>query len=217
MSGADMMGHAGVLDDVSRETRDRLTAYADLLVRWNARINLVSRPDLAQLWPRHIADSLQLAALIPQGARVVDMGSGGGFPGLVIAMATDAHVTLIESDQRKAAFLREASRVAGVRTRVIAARIEAAEAGPADIVTARALAPLPQLLQWGVRFLDKEGFCLFLKGKNADEELNAANAANADWRMAVTRIPSRTDADGIILRLSDIRRVTDHNHASSGR
>ncbi|EFG85826.1 MULTISPECIES: 16S rRNA (guanine(527)-N(7))-methyltransferase RsmG [Novacetimonas] len=214
MSGADMMGHAGVLDDVSRETRDRLTAYADLLVRWNARINLVSRPDLAQLWPRHIADSLQLAALIPQGARVVDMGSGGGFPGLVIAMATDAHVTLIESDQRKAAFLREASRVAGVRTRVIAARIEAAEAGPADIVTARALAPLPQLLQWGVRFLDKEGFCLFLKGKNADEELNAANA---DWRMAVTRIPSRTDADGIILRLSDIRRVTDHNHASSGR
>ncbi|WP_264986139.1 RsmG family class I SAM-dependent methyltransferase, partial [Novacetimonas hansenii] len=103
---------------------------------------------------------------------------------------------------------------AGVRTRVIAARIEAAEAGPADIVTARALAPLPQLLQWGVRFLDKEGFCLFLKGKNADEELNAANA---DWRMAVTRIPSRTDADGIILRLSDIRRVTDHNHASSGR
>ncbi|MBL7237927.1 16S rRNA (guanine(527)-N(7))-methyltransferase RsmG [Novacetimonas hansenii] len=208
------MGHAGVLDDVSRETRDRLTAYADLLVRWNARINLVSRPDLAQLWPRHIADSLQLAALIPQGARVVDMGSGGGFPGLVIAMATDAHVTLIESDQRKAAFLREASRVAGVRTRVIAARIEAAEAGPADIVTARALAPLPQLLQWGVRFLDKEGFCLFLKGKNADEELNAANA---DWRMAVTRIPSRTDADGIILRLSDIRRVTDHNHASSGR
>ncbi|WP_081385160.1 16S rRNA (guanine(527)-N(7))-methyltransferase RsmG [Novacetimonas hansenii] len=214
MSGADMMGHAGVLDDVSRETRDRLTAYADLLVRWNARINLVSRPDLAQLWPRHIADSLQLAALIPQGARVVDMGSGGGFPGLVIAMATDAHVTLIESDQRKAAFLREASRVAGVRTRVIAARIEAAEAGPADIITARALAPLPQLLQWGVRFLDKEGFCLFLKGKNADEELNAANA---DWRMAVTRIPSRTDADGIILRLSDIRRVTDHNHASSGR
>lgn len=211
MSGADMMGHAGVLDDVSRETRDRLTAYADLLVRWNARINLVSRPDLAQLWPRHIADSLQLAALIPQGARVVDMGSGGGFPGLVIAMATDAHVTLIESDQRKAAFLREASRVAGVRTRVIAARIEAAEAGPADIVTARALAPLPQLLQWGVRFLDKEGFCLFLKGKNADEELNAANA---DWRMAVTRIPSRTDADGIILRLSDIRRVTDHNHAA---
>ena len=209
--GDDMTTHAGVLDDVSRETRDRLTAYADLLVRWNARINLVSRPDLAQLWPRHIADSLQLATLIPSGARVVDMGSGGGFPGLVIAMATDAHVTLIESDQRKAAFLREASRVAGVRTRVIAARIEAAEAGPADIVTARALAPLPQLLQWGARFLDKEGFCLFLKGKNADEELNAADA---DWRMAVTRIPSRTDADGIILRLSDIRRVTDHNHAS---
>ncbi|PYD60213.1 16S rRNA (guanine(527)-N(7))-methyltransferase RsmG [Novacetimonas maltaceti] len=200
-----------ILGHVSRETGERLTAYADLLVRWNARINLVSRPDLAQLWPRHIADSLQLATLIPAGARVVDMGSGGGFPGLVIAMATDAHVTLIESDQRKAAFLREASRVAGVRTRVIASRIEAADAGPVDVVSARALAPLPQLLQWGVRFLDKEGFCLFLKGKNADEELNAAHA---DWRMAVTRIPSRTDADGVILRLSDIRRVTDHNHAA---
>jgi 16S rRNA (guanine527-N7)-methyltransferase len=207
----DMTTQEAILGHVSRETGERLTAYADLLVRWNARINLVSRPDLAQLWPRHIADSLQLATLIPAGARVVDMGSGGGFPGLVIAMATDAHVTLIESDQRKAAFLREASRVAGVRTRVIAARIEAADAGPADVVSARALAPLPQLLQWGVRFLDKEGSCLFLKGKNADEELNAAHA---DWRMAVTRIPSRTDADGVILRLSDIRRVTDHNHAA---
>lgn len=200
-----------ILTGVSRETRDRLEAYADLLTRWNARINLVSPRDLVHLWSRHIADSLQLAARIPSGARLVDMGSGGGFPGLVIAMATDAQVTLIESDQRKAAFLREASRVAGVRTRVIATRIEAADVAPVDVVTARALAPLPQLLQWGARFLNSEGFCLFLKGKNADEELKAANA---DWRMAVTRIPSRTDADGVILELSDIRRVTDHNPAS---
>ncbi|WP_239020279.1 16S rRNA (guanine(527)-N(7))-methyltransferase RsmG [Novacetimonas pomaceti] len=200
-----------ILTGVSRETRDRLVSYADLLTRWNARINLVSPRDLVHLWSRHIADSLQLASRIPSGARLVDMGSGGGFPGLVIAMATDAQVTLIESDQRKAAFLREASRVAGVRTHVIATRIEAADVAPVDVVTARALAPLPQLLQWGVRFLNSEGICLFLKGKNADEELKAANA---DWRMAVTRIPSRTDADGVILELSDIRRVTDHNPAS---
>ena len=195
--------------DVSRETRERLERYADILLRWNQKINLVSAHDLPHLWSRHIADSLQLATLIPPGSDLVDMGSGGGFPGLVIACAADAHVTLIESDQRKAAFLREAARVAGVQVTVCAQRLEAADVQPARVVTARALAPLPLLLEWGTRFLQPDGFCLFLKGRNAEEELTAARAT---WHMATTRIPSRTNADGVILELSDIRRVRDHNN-----
>ncbi|WP_241503247.1 16S rRNA (guanine(527)-N(7))-methyltransferase RsmG [Komagataeibacter melaceti] len=198
------------LADVSRETRDRLERYAGILQRWNQRINLVSPHDLPHLWSRHIADSLQLADQIPAGGvTLVDMGSGGGFPGLVIACATDAHVTLIESDQRKAAFLREAARVAGARVTVCAQRLEVARVPPAQVVTARALAPLSRLLEWGTRFLQPDGFCLFLKGRNAEEELTTARA---DWHMATTRIPSRTNTDGVILKLSDIRRVKDHNN-----
>ncbi|ARW17460.1 16S rRNA (guanine(527)-N(7))-methyltransferase RsmG [Komagataeibacter europaeus] len=198
------------MPDVSRETHDRLERYADILLRWNQRINLVSPHDLPHLWSRHIADSLQLARLIPSGpTSLVDMGSGGGFPGLVIACATDARVTLIESDQRKAAFLREAARVAGVQVRVCAQRLEVADVPPAQVVTARALAPLSRLLEWGTRFLQPDGFCLFLKGRNAEDELTTASA---DWHMATTRIPSRTNADGVILELSDIRRVRDHNN-----
>lgn len=198
------------MPDVSRETHDRLERYADILLRWNQRINLVSPHDLPHLWSRHIADSLQLARLIPSGpTSLVDMGSGGGFPGLVIACATDARVTLIESDQRKAAFLREAARVAGVQVRVCAQRLEVADVSPAQVVTARALAPLSRLLEWGTRFLQPDGFCLFLKGRNAEDELTTASA---DWHMATTRIPSRTNTDGVILELSDIRRVRDHNN-----
>ncbi|AQU87662.1 16S rRNA (guanine(527)-N(7))-methyltransferase RsmG [Komagataeibacter nataicola] len=199
-----------VLADVSRETRERLERYADLLLRWNARINLVSPHDLPHLWSRHIGDSLQLASLIPPGGvDLVDMGSGGGFPGLVIACATDAQVTLVESDQRKAAFLREAARVAGVKVRVCAQRLEVADVPPAQVVTARALAPLSRLLEWGARFLRPDGVCLFLKGRNAEEELTMARAG---WHMTTTRIPSRTNTDGVILELSDIRRVRDHNN-----
>ena len=199
-----------VMPDVSRETRDRLDRYADILLRWNQRINLVSPHDLPHLWSRHIADSLQLAQMIPPGpVSLVDMGSGGGFPGLVIACATDAQVTLIESDQRKAAFLREAARVAGVKVRICAQRLETADVPPAQVVTARALAPLSRLLEWGTRFLRPDGFCLFLKGRNAEDELTTASA---DWHMATTRIPSRTNTDGVILELSDIRRVRDHNN-----
>jgi len=199
-----------VMPDVSRETRDRLDRYADILLRWNQRINLVSPHDLPHLWSRHIADSLQLAQMIPSGPiSLVDMGSGGGFPGLVIACATGARVTLIESDQRKAAFLREAARTAGVQVRVCAQRLEVADVLPAQVVTARALAPLPRLLEWGTRFLRPDGFCLFLKGRNAEEELMTASSG---WHMATTRIPSRTNTDGVILKLSDIRRVTDHNN-----
>lgn len=111
---------------VSRETHERLERFADLLVQWNAKINLVSPRDIAQLWPRHIEDSLQLAELIPEGATITDLGSGGGFPGIILAIATGNPVTLIESDQRKCAFLREAGRICEAKVTVIAKRIEAA-------------------------------------------------------------------------------------------
>lgn len=190
----------------------RLECFAEILTRWNGRINLVSPRDLPHLWDRHIADSLQLASLIPPGARLADLGSGGGFPGLIIAIATDADVTLIESDQRKAAFLREAARAAGARVTVLARRIEEVDIPPVQVVTARALAALPQLLEWSSRLLAPDGFCLFLKGRNVDDELTSAAA---DWHMAVSRLPSRTNADGTILKLGEITRAR-HSERATG-
>ncbi|MBM9401269.1 16S rRNA (guanine(527)-N(7))-methyltransferase RsmG [Gluconacetobacter azotocaptans] len=197
----------------SPELRRRLDLFAEILTRWNGRINLVSPRDLPHLWDRHIADSLQLASLIPPGVRLADMGSGGGFPGLIVAMATDADVTLIESDVRKAAFLREAARLVGVRATIVAQRIERADIAPVQVVTARALAALPQLLDWATRFLSPDGFCLFLKGRNVEDELTSAAA---DWHMAISRLPSRTNADGTILRLGDIRRVRHSEERAAG-
>lgn len=197
--------------NVSRETMVRLEVFASLLERWNQRINLVSPKDLAQLWPRHIEDSLQLADDMPQGVPFVDLGSGGGFPGLILAIATGNPVTLVESDQRKASFLREAARSTGADATVVAKRIEEAEIAPVGIVTARALAPLPLLLDWATRFLRPDGLCLFLKGRNAEDELTAAGA---EWHMTISRRPSRSSSDGVILRLSEIRRVKEPDRAT---
>ena len=191
-------------ENVSRETLERLTVFADLLTRWNARINLVSARDLDQLWTRHIADSLQLMPDLPTGATFVDLGSGGGFPGLVLSIATGNPVTLVESDQRKASFLREATRATTAPATVHAGRIEDARLLPTGIVTARALAPLPQLLTWASRFLEEDGICLFLKGRGVGAELTAALA---EWHMTVSQRASRTDPDGVILSLSGIRRA----------
>ena len=199
-----------VADDVSRETSDRLAIFAALLERWNPRINLVAAGDLDQLWTRHIADSLQLAPDLAPGASFVDLGSGGGFPGLVLAIVTGNPVTLIESDLRKASFLREAARATGANATILACRIEDAELAPVRFVTARALAALPQLLDWASRFLTPDGTCLFLKGRRADAELTAALA---EWHMTVFRRPSRTDPDGIVLRLSDITRARKPDRA----
>lgn len=188
---------------VSRETLERLTCFVDLLVRWTAKINLISPGDVPHLWERHILDSLQLVPLIEHGTRVTDLGSGGGFPGLIIAIAADAEVTLVESDRRKAAFLREASRATGCRTTVVNQRIEAANVSPAPVVTARALANLSQLLSWTEKLVTDDGYALFLKGQQAADELTNAER---DWHMTVTHIPSRTPG-GTILKISDIRRV----------
>lgn len=191
---------------VSRETSDRLDAYAALILRWTAKINLVSRRDAtgAGIRARHIADSLQLLPLIPEGVdRAVDLGSGGGLPGLVLAIARpDIRFTLIESDRRKAAFLQAASAELGVDAVVCATRIEQAKVAPASLVTARALAPLPDLLAYAAPLLAPGGTCLFLKGRSVEDELTAAAS---DWHMKVERFPSRTDEEAAILRIGLLR------------
>lgn len=193
-------------EDVSRETTERLTVFTTLLERWNSKINLVAAGDIGQLWQRHVADSLQLAPDLAIGSGFIDLGSGGGFPGLVLAIATGNPVTLIEADVRKASFLREAARATGTEAIVLARRIDQVELSPVRFVTARALAPLPQLLGWATRFLTPDGTCLFLKGRRVEPELTAALT---EWHMNVSRRPSRTDPDGVVLRLSDITRARE--------
>ncbi len=198
------MKHAcgAALDDYPAATRARLERFVEVLIQWNGRINLVSSRDLSQLWPRHIADSLQLAPFLADDAGVIDLGSGAGFPGLVLAICTANPVTLIESDTRKASFLREAARRTETRVTVVNSRIESAGVPPASIITARALAALPRLLEWAVPLLKPNGRCLFLKGRKVEDELTDARAK---WQMTVTRTPSWTDPEGVILTLSQIR------------
>jgi len=189
---------------VSRETLARLETYAALLLKWNRTINLISPRDEARLWPRHIDDCLNLLPLLPPDfAFAVDLGSGAGFPGLVLSIATGRPFHLVEADQRKAAFLREAARATGAPSVVHQGRIEDFGIRNAPLVTARALAPLPRLLPMVARLLTADGTCLLLKGAKAVEELEAAGR---DWTMSVVRTPSRTSAEGVVLRLTEIRR-----------
>lgn len=186
-------------------TLARLRSFAALVRKWNSKVNLVARADLECLWPRHIDDSAQLAPLFPPGSgRFVDLGSGAGFPGLVLAIVTNAHVDLIESDQRKAAFLREAARLTDAPATVHPLRAELARVQPANVLTARALAPLPRLLELAERFLTKDGVCLFPKGGTVDAELTAAAQG---WHMRVERFASKTAPGATILRLSEIHRA----------
>jgi 16S rRNA (guanine527-N7)-methyltransferase len=181
----------------------KLREFATLLLRWNATLNLIAARDVDTLWDRHIADSLQLAPLMPKDIhRAIDLGTGGGFPGLVLAIATGVPFDLIESDQRKASFLRTAILETGAPATVHCCRIEDAPVPPAPLVTARALAPLPRLLPLAARLLTDDGTCLFLKGAKAEDELTAVAT---DWSMAVDRVPSQTGQDGVVLRITALR------------
>jgi 16S rRNA (guanine527-N7)-methyltransferase len=192
---------------VSRETLAALERFATLLLRWNPRINLIARKDEADLWPRHIIDSLQLAPLMqPLPAHAIDLGSGAGFPGLVLALATGVPFDLVEADQRKAAFLREAARITHAPVKIWPERIEAAKLEPAPLVTARALAPLPRLLDLAIPLLSPGGVCLFPRGKTVDAELTATAT---QWHMQVEAFPSRIGPGAKILRISNPARVTD--------
>jgi len=198
------------LANVSRETAERLDIYASLLEKWNPRINLVAKPTLKYLWSRHILDSLQLFNLAAESATSwADLGSGGGFPGLVVAIQAaerwpQLRLTLVESDQRKAVFLQTVMRETGIEASVVAERIEAVAPLNADVISARALAPLPVLLSYAERHLASGGTALFPKGAGWRQEVKHALE---HWRFRCEDIASQTSSDGAILRLGEIERV----------
>lgn len=188
----------------------RLEKYAAMLAQWTRKINLVAPSTLPFLWERHFLDSAQLLDFAPVLAkRWVDLGSGGGFPGMVIAILAadrrpDLQMILVESDQRKSAFLRSVSRETGVPVQVIAARAEDLPPQAADIVSARALAPLPRLLQLAYPHLSPSGLALFPKGETVEAELGEALA---NWSFTVHKEPSLSHDKGIVLCIGDIVRV----------
>ena len=198
------------LTPVSRETLARLDVFAETLLTWNARTNLIAPSTVPHLWTRHIADSLQLLDLAPDARVWVDLGSGAGFPGLVIACALadspGAKVHLVESNAKKAAFLREAARLTQAPAVVHAERIERfveVFTGPADVVTARALASLKLLLDQSVSLLKTGALGLFPKGQDVGAELTEATRY---WNVKVNLAPSRTDSKGRVVVVQALKR-----------
>ncbi|SLN56256.1 Ribosomal RNA small subunit methyltransferase G [Roseivivax jejudonensis] len=202
-------GMAGVLPDVSRETTERLEHYANLVRKWSPKINLVSRTTLADLENRHIADSAQIFACAPTARRWADLGSGAGFPGLVCAIlalerSPDTTFTLVESDLRKATFLRTVIRETGLTATVVSERAECTEPLAADVVSARALADLATLLSYAARHMASGGTALFPKGATWEKEVADAQAA---WSFSMTRHKSGTHPDAVILQIGDVAHV----------
>jgi 16S rRNA (guanine527-N7)-methyltransferase len=195
-----------VSPDPARDAR--LATYRDLLLRWNATINLVSARTAADIDSRHIADSLQLLPLLPADGPIADLGSGAGLPGLVLAAALpERDIHLVESDRRKAAFLIDAAgRMGLAKVQVHPRRIEDTTLPPIAAITARALAPLDALLGYALRFLAPGGIAILPKGRTAEQELTSASA---HWHFTTERFASRTDPEATILRLSEIRRARD--------
>lgn len=200
----------GATLNVSRETTDRLRLLVDLLRKWNPAINLVSRNTVETAWDRHIIDSAQLFSVLPQSQGLwADLGSGGGFPGLVIATiaaekAPDLRMVLVESDQRKASFLLQARHQLGLTTTVVAKRIEDIDPLQAQVITARALAPLDKLCGYLVRHLAPGGTAILPKGANVQSELDFARQY---WRFEVEARPSVTDSQAVVLLLKDVVHV----------
>jgi 16S rRNA (guanine527-N7)-methyltransferase len=199
------------LTPVSRETAERLDRFVALLIAWQQKTNLIAASTVGRVWTRHVADSLQLLPLAPAARIWIDVGSGGGFPGVVIACALapvpGTMVHLVESNGKKAAFLREAQRVTESPAMVHAERMEVFAPrfhGRVDAVCARAVSPLKSLLDLSFPLLGKtNGVGLFPKGRNAELEL--AEAANS-WKMHATLVASRTDATGRIIVIRDLER-----------
>ena len=194
--------------NVSRETMDRLATYEALLKQWQQAVNLISPKTLDHIWARHFADSAQLLLLASQRKRWLDLGSGAGFPGLVLAILVadqpDARVQLIESDSRKCAFLREVARQTSTPVEIHNARVESTasqlKVGKVDVVTARALAPLGKLLGLAAPFLDAETLGLFPKGRDVAQEIETAEQV---WRFRYELVQSLSDHDGRIAVITD--------------
>lgn len=193
--------------NVSRETFTKLKEFATLVLKWNHSINLVSKSTTPnELWHRHMLDSMQLFSLLPPGIKTVtDFGSGAGFPGITLSLMGMHEVHLVESDKRKCVFLQEAAALSSHTIHIHNERIETLASHPwhSDVVTARALAPLPQLLEWVYPFISPDTVCLFPKGKQADEELKDAQQ---HWQMQTMLLPSQTAPEATILKLQSIQR-----------
>lgn len=196
--------------NVSRETIQELETYVDQLIKWNRQINLVSNASLNDIWNRHIMDSAQVLTGPALSANSwTDLGSGAGFPGLVVAILAkgrgqNLNVTLVESDGRKCEFLRHIARLTNTQVTVENSRIEHTILAKADIVSARALSHLSELLGYASSLLKADGYCLFLKGSNVDAELTEAASI---WHIDYTKIPSVSDSNGVILQVRNIRHV----------
>lgn len=198
--------------DVSRETINALEKFAELLEKWNRSINLVSKTTIPDIWNRHIVDSAQLLALeLPEKPEWLDIGSGGGLPGIVVAVILrethpNAFVTLVESDQRKAAFLRTAASTLDLTLAIKAERVETLVPASADILSARALMSLDGLLALGQRHLKPDGRLFLLKGRSYQEEISAAQK---HWKFDVVARPSITDNEAKVLEIRNIERANE--------
>ena len=195
--------------DVSRETFEKLEAFHSLVLKWNPTINLVSKSNLSELWERHIRDSAQIVQFGGVGSRWLDIGSGGGFPALVVAIvsretAPERKVIMIESDRRKASFLRTCIRELELPASVIAERIEKAPSQNAQVLSARALSDLANLLHYADRHLAKRGKALFMKGASWQNEVDAARES---WSFELKAHTSITNPSAAILEIKDIERV----------
>jgi 16S rRNA (guanine527-N7)-methyltransferase len=191
---------------VSRESWSRIEHFVDLLLTWQARINLISPASIPQIWERHVIDSLQVLPLLPKEGAVADLGSGSGFPALPLAIASGLTFHLYESNNKKAAFLREALRVTGCTGHVYAERLDGlnAKTPTVQVVTARALAPLYELLNWAEPFLQPGVRAVFHKGENLAQELTQAGKY---WKIQSIEHKSLTDSKASILEITEVSRA----------
>ena len=195
----------GAALDVSRETLSRLTKFVDLLLKWQRSINLIGPGTVDDVWRRHVLDCGQLVRFLPhRRARVLDIGTGAGLPGMVLGIQGVPNIQMIESDAKKCVFLREAARITETPVKIIEARAESALCEPADVVTARAVAPLTRLLELIEQHIKTNTICFFFKGKDLKNELTDIKN---NWNMQLEAHPSLTQRDGVILQLESITRV----------
>ena len=201
MSKSDFLS----VTDVSRETLEKLEIYGALLKKWQKAVNLVSKSTLPDLWNRHMLDSFQILKFAEAKTGTwIDLGSGAGFPAIVVAMMSDFDVHVVESDMKKCLFMREVSRETSTPITVHNSRIEAVEPFQADVISARALAPLDKLLGYAVPFANEKTEFLFLKGQDVDGELT--NAAKC-WSMEPTKHQSLSSSEGCILKIRNVSRL----------
>ncbi len=194
------------IEELLQHNRTKLVRYLELLERWQAAVNLVSKSTLPDAWNRHVRDSAQLFPYIPARAEtIIDMGSGAGFPGMVLAVLNQNRdnplqkITLIESDSKKCLFLKEVARQLEVPVDILNCRLEYCPSMTADVITARGLASVNQLLVWAKPFMKPETMCLFLKGEKVDAELKDNQAKGI-----IERIPSITHDGGCVLKVTEV-------------